>query len=202
AAGGRRAAARTGTRAGDHARAHARSAAAPAGAGPRRLDRARERRVRRRRAAPHPCLALDRAGRDLGHDQDQRAPPALDRGQRVRAAAAARVSARLPEAVRQVSLARSEPRGRQLHWPHAGELREKGLMDPVTTPERARRLARVLISDVAVYAGDQVRIGLEKDDLFDRLAPDIAAARTVYLHPDDPRVAAPPRPVHVPPGRE
>jgi hypothetical protein len=62
-------------------------------------------------------------------------------------------------------------------------------MDPVTTPERARRLARVLISDVAAYAGDQVRIGLEKDDLFDRLAPDIARARTFYLHYVDPCVA-------------
>ncbi|HTO68667.1 MAG TPA: hypothetical protein VMR31_02310 [Myxococcota bacterium] len=55
-------------------------------------------------------------------------------------------------------------------------------MDRVTTPERARRLARVLISDVAAYAGDQVRIGLEKDDLFDRLARDIEQARTFYLH--------------------
>ena len=55
-------------------------------------------------------------------------------------------------------------------------------MDPVTTPERARRRARLLISDVAANAGDQVRIGLEKDDLFDRLAGEIARARTFYLH--------------------
>jgi hypothetical protein len=53
-------------------------------------------------------------------------------------------------------------------------------MDRVVTPERARRLARVLVSDVAAYAGDQVRIGLEKDDLFERLAPDIARARAFY----------------------
>ncbi|MFI5314790.1 MAG: hypothetical protein ACHQ6T_03760 [Myxococcota bacterium] len=62
-------------------------------------------------------------------------------------------------------------------------------MDRVVTPERARRLARVLISDVAAYAGDQVRIGLEKDDLFERLAPDIARARVFYLHHVDPSVA-------------
>jgi hypothetical protein len=62
-------------------------------------------------------------------------------------------------------------------------------MDPVDTPERARRLARVLISDVAIYAGDQVRIGLEKDDLFDRLGPEIAQARVFYLHHVDPVVA-------------
>ena len=42
-------------------------------------------------------------------------------------------------------------------------------MEPVVTAARARRLARVLVSDVAAYAGDQVRIGLEKDDLFERL---------------------------------
>lgn len=55
-------------------------------------------------------------------------------------------------------------------------------MAPVDTPERARRLARVLVSDVAAYAGDQVRIGLEKDDLFERLGPEIERARVFYLH--------------------
>ena len=59
-------------------------------------------------------------------------------------------------------------------------------MDRVVTPDRARRLARVLISDVAAYAGDQVRIGLEKDDLFERLAPDIERARAFYLYHVDP----------------
>jgi hypothetical protein len=59
-------------------------------------------------------------------------------------------------------------------------------MDRVLTSERARRLARVLVSDVAAYAGDQVRIGLEKDDLFERLEAEIAQARTYYLwHVDE-----------------
>jgi hypothetical protein len=59
-------------------------------------------------------------------------------------------------------------------------------MERVVTPERARRLARVLVSDVAAYGGDQVRIGLEKDDLFERLAPEIARARAFYLwHVDE-----------------
>ena len=62
-------------------------------------------------------------------------------------------------------------------------------MDRVDTPERARRLARVLISDVAAYAGDQVRIGLEKDDLLERLGPEITRARVFYLHHVDPCVA-------------
>ncbi len=62
-------------------------------------------------------------------------------------------------------------------------------MDRVVTAERARRLARVLVSDVAAYAGDQVRIGLEKDDLFERLAGEIARARSFYLWHVDESVA-------------
>ena len=59
-------------------------------------------------------------------------------------------------------------------------------MDRVVTAARARRLARVLISDLSAYAGDQVRIGLEKDDLFERLAGEINLARTYYLwHVDE-----------------
>jgi len=62
-------------------------------------------------------------------------------------------------------------------------------MDRVVTSERARRLARVLVSDVAAYAGDQVRIGLEKDDIFERLAAEIAQARSFYLWHVDEAVA-------------
>jgi hypothetical protein len=62
-------------------------------------------------------------------------------------------------------------------------------MERVVTPERARRLARVLVSDVAAYGGDQVRIGLEKDDLFERLGPEIARARAFYLWHVDESVA-------------
>ncbi len=50
----------------------------------------------------------------------------------------------------------------------------------ISDPERARRLARVLFSDIVAYAGDEVRIGLEKDDLFDRLQADIERAREFY----------------------
>jgi hypothetical protein len=51
---------------------------------------------------------------------------------------------------------------------------------------RARRLARVLVSDIVAYAGDRVRIGLEKDDIFVRLAPDIERARAFYDRQVDP----------------
>ena len=59
-------------------------------------------------------------------------------------------------------------------------------MEPIRNAGRARRLARVLVSDVAVYAGDQLRIGLEKDDLFERLGPEIERARIYYLACVDP----------------
>ena len=41
-------------------------------------------------------------------------------------------------------------------------------------------------SDIVVYAGDQVRIGLEKDDLFQRLQGDIERARAFYTQQVDP----------------
>jgi hypothetical protein len=60
---------------------------------------------------------------------------------------------------------------------------------PVRDPERARRLARVLFSDIVAYAGDQVRIGLEKDDLFERLRLEIDRARVWYFGAVDPELA-------------
>jgi hypothetical protein len=53
-------------------------------------------------------------------------------------------------------------------------------------PRLVRRLARVLVSDIVVYAGDQVRIGIEKDDLFDRLHHEIERARAFYRRRVDP----------------
>jgi len=41
-------------------------------------------------------------------------------------------------------------------------------------------MARVLVSDLAVEWSDQIRIGLEKDDLFDRLGGQIERARVFY----------------------
>ncbi len=50
----------------------------------------------------------------------------------------------------------------------------------------ARRLARVLFSDLVVYGGDRVRIGLEKDDLLERFCREIEQARIYYRHKVDP----------------
>jgi hypothetical protein len=47
-------------------------------------------------------------------------------------------------------------------------------------PERATRLARVILSDVMLYHAEQVRRGIEADDLFERLAPELEEARTYF----------------------
>ncbi len=59
-------------------------------------------------------------------------------------------------------------------------------MERICDPERARRMARVLFSDMVAYAGDQIRIGLEKDDLFMRLKREIEQARVFYEQNVDP----------------
>jgi hypothetical protein len=56
----------------------------------------------------------------------------------------------------------------------------------ICEPARARRLARVLMSDVALYAGEDLRIGIEKDDLFDRLGPQLRQVAAYFFHHVDP----------------
>lgn len=56
----------------------------------------------------------------------------------------------------------------------------------IRDPERAARLARVMMSDLAAYWGDDLRIGLEKDDLFERLAPQLEQAAVFYFSRVDP----------------
>ncbi len=59
-------------------------------------------------------------------------------------------------------------------------------MERISDPERARRMARVLFSDMVAYAGDQIRIGLEKDDLFTRLKREIEQVRVFFERNVDP----------------
>ena len=51
----------------------------------------------------------------------------------------------------------------------------------ISDGERAKRLARVLVSDLVAEWGDQMRMGLEKDDFFARLGPQIERARVFFL---------------------
>jgi hypothetical protein len=47
-------------------------------------------------------------------------------------------------------------------------------------PERAARLARAILSDVMLYHADEVRRGIEADDLFERLAAELEEARVYF----------------------
>ncbi len=63
-------------------------------------------------------------------------------------------------------------------------------MQPIVDPERAARLARAILSDVMSYHPEKVRLGIEHDDLFARLEPEIREARTYFESRVDPDVAA------------
>ena len=53
-------------------------------------------------------------------------------------------------------------------------------MSEIHEPERAQRLARAILSDVMLYHEDAVRLGIEADDLFDRLAGELEEARVYF----------------------
>lgn len=53
-------------------------------------------------------------------------------------------------------------------------------MERIEDPVRAERLARAVLSDVMLYNPERVRLGIERDDLFERLAPELEEARTFF----------------------
>jgi hypothetical protein len=59
----------------------------------------------------------------------------------------------------------------------------------VDESERITRLARAILSDVMLYHAEQVRRGIEADDLFERLATELAEARAYFESRVEPRVA-------------
>ena len=62
-------------------------------------------------------------------------------------------------------------------------------MDRLEDPERAVRLARAILSDVMLYNEARVRTGLERDDLFERLAPELEEAHAYFASRVSPEVA-------------
>lgn len=59
-------------------------------------------------------------------------------------------------------------------------------MSLIREPELALRLARAILSDVMAYHGEQVRRGIEADDLFERLETELEEAQHYF----ESRVAA------------
>lgn len=56
----------------------------------------------------------------------------------------------------------------------------------IRDPERARRLARWIFWDILAYHRHELRLGLEKDDVFERLRGPLEAARVFYRARVDP----------------
>ena len=53
-------------------------------------------------------------------------------------------------------------------------------MSRIADPERVLRLARAVVSDILSYHPERVRDGLANDDLFERLAGELAEARAYF----------------------
>ncbi|HWR97520.1 MAG TPA: hypothetical protein VN317_03790 [Candidatus Methanoperedens sp.] len=47
--------------------------------------------------------------------------------------------------------------------------------------DKARRLARTIVSDIALYNRDEIRKGIRDDNIFDLLAEEIERGRKLYV---------------------
>lgn len=62
-------------------------------------------------------------------------------------------------------------------------------MGVVKDPDVARRIARAVVSDIALYHAKKVEEGIANDNLFDLLRDEIEEGRNYYLSRVDSRVA-------------
>jgi hypothetical protein len=62
-------------------------------------------------------------------------------------------------------------------------------MERIQDPQRAERLARAIVSDVMLYNAERVRAGIERDDLFERLRPELDEGRSFFESRVAPEVA-------------
>jgi hypothetical protein len=62
-------------------------------------------------------------------------------------------------------------------------------MAVVTDMDVARRIARAVVSDIALYNVKKVEEGIRNDSLFDLLASEIEEGRNYYLSRVDPELA-------------
>lgn len=61
--------------------------------------------------------------------------------------------------------------------------------DPRDPHERAKRLARLIVSDIIIYNQDKIVEGIKQDTLFDLLKEDIEVGRAYYEKNIDAAVA-------------
>ncbi|RME04802.1 MAG: hypothetical protein D6812_03925 [Deltaproteobacteria bacterium] len=60
------------------------------------------------------------------------------------------------------------------------------MIEPIREERKARRLARAIISDIAIYNEKKIQTGIENDNLFDLLKDELEEGRSLY----ETRVAA------------
>jgi len=62
-------------------------------------------------------------------------------------------------------------------------------MNLISNPEQARRLARAIISDVAIYNREKVEEGIRNDTIFEVLADELAEGRQHFTSRITPELA-------------
>jgi hypothetical protein len=63
-------------------------------------------------------------------------------------------------------------------------------MSLIENPDLARRAARAIVSDVAIYNREKVEEGIKKDSIFDLMAAEIEEGRTHFNERVTPEIAA------------
>ncbi|HLB05733.1 MAG TPA: hypothetical protein VJL62_03355 [Thermodesulfobacteriota bacterium] len=58
------------------------------------------------------------------------------------------------------------------------------------TPELAKRLARTIVSDIALYNPTKVKEGIERDDIFEILKDELEEGMKLYLSRVEPSIVA------------
>ena len=59
----------------------------------------------------------------------------------------------------------------------------------ITDPEAAKRLARTIASDIALYNQEKIKAGIENDNLFDEVADEIQEGKNLYASRVAPELA-------------
>ena len=54
-------------------------------------------------------------------------------------------------------------------------------MPMIEAPEKAKRLARAIASDISLYNEEKIRDGIENDTFFDALAAELEEGRELYV---------------------
>lgn len=63
-------------------------------------------------------------------------------------------------------------------------------MSLIDNPDQAKRLARAIISDIAIYNREKVERGIKEDSIFDILAEEIEEGRQHFLTRVAPEIAS------------